>query len=176
MAGHVDRGYGQRVRRDIHSVHDNLGERSRNGDCDAATPGTQINGFLGCARCQPRREAHVNQLGKRRARHQYALVYIKFESGEPGLIDEIGNGHTLFNTFVRKEFEARKLLIVDFSLVARRRIVMRQTQVREYEPCRLVNRVVSAMPVAQLRRRKAISIAVNQLLDVDGLLGFLCHI
>ena len=160
----------QCLARNIDSVHRGVRERFRQRDCYATAASAQISDRGHRARRQPGFESIVNQFRDRRTWNQHAFINIERQSREPGFVDQVRDRHVLADTSLGERLDLAAPFRVDRLRIRRRRIVVRQAEVREYEPGSLVYRAVGAVAIAEISLDEAIRYVPYQLLDRHFLL------
>ena len=165
----------ERIGRDVDGIDYGAGESLRDGYSNTAATRTEIDRSFNVLGYEPWFEAIVDEFGEGRPGYQHTLVDIEFESGEPGLVNEIGNRHPAVNALFDQRFNSGQFACVDRSFVNSRHVVMRQPQVRKHQPGGLVHRVVRTMAEAQLGRAKSARDLADKCFDVGRMFRCLCH-
>ena len=86
VLAHVDRRDGKRIVGNVDCIYVRFWKGIRRSDRYAAAAGAQVGGAANAAGLYPRREFGGDQFGKRRARHEHALVDVEAQPAEPGLV------------------------------------------------------------------------------------------
>src|SRR5215472_10951759 len=95
MAADIATRHLERISGDIDRIDVHAWQQSRARDGDAAGAGAHIEQAPHACRIDPRREAPLDELGKRRARDEDAWVHLDARAGEPGDTGEIGGWDAL---------------------------------------------------------------------------------
>ncbi len=141
----VDAGHGQRVVGNVHGIDLGPGKSQCRCDRDAAAAGPEIDDAPDFVPGDPRLEPGLDQFGKRRPRHEDTLVDIKAQPAEPGLVEQVGQRHSLLDPADREGAYPCRGLVVEDIAVNPLRLVVRQPGRPEYEPRRLVPRVIGSV-------------------------------
>jgi hypothetical protein len=141
--------HGKRSGRDVSEVYGRALKMQPRGDTDASAAATEIEDARGFGATQPGLEACLYQLGNRRAGNKHIVVDLEARTREPGLTQQIGHGlpinHAPFEK-LRKTLAFRRGNACIQDPV---RAVERQCKRAQYQPARLVPRIVRSMPEMQ---------------------------
>ena len=162
---HIDSGDRERIVRYVHRIDDRLGECQRHRDRYATAARTQVDCTMYCGRRNPRGKSVPDEFGERRARHQHAFVHIEFETGEPGLVDQVRDRNALVDAACSQREHRGGFVVAHLIGIDTGRVVMREPQHGKYQPRGFVDGVVRAMSVGQVRHLETGRDIANELLD-----------
>lgn len=151
----IDCSDSQCIGRDIDSIDHCIRECVRNGDRNAATARAEIQGMAHTRCIQPGRKFLRHELRDRAARYQDAFIDVEFEPRKPGLLQQVRERHALPDTGFSNLVDLCGVLRTNIERVRHNRVLMHQLEYRKYQPGGLVQGIVGAMSIGELRLFKA---------------------
>ncbi|MNO94415.1 hypothetical protein D3C76_860330 [compost metagenome] len=149
MALDIQVGHFQGVEGQIAQDHFGFGEDVGAGDADATGAGAKVEDARRVLR-QPGGETLLDQLGDRRTGHQHALVDHEGHAAEPGLAEQIGHRHALFDAAEEQLAQVRAFVLFQATVQVAVGDLVRQVQSAQHQLAGLIPGIVGAMTEEQV--------------------------
>ncbi|MCY1224929.1 hypothetical protein D9M72_371070 [compost metagenome] len=149
MALDVQVGHFQGIEGEVAQHHFGAGEDVSTGDTDAARAGAEDEHprrLLG----QPGGELLLDQFGDGRTRHQHSLVDHEGHATEPGLAQQVGHRHALFDASAQQFAQVCALILFQAAVQVAVGNLVGQMQRAEHQLAGFVPGVIGAVPEEQV--------------------------